>query len=660
MKQSIEEFFKTISESTETSVEKLAHIIHTIRPKSIQSLQECVVMMEAIICHLEAFPNLKEALSSEFNAWLIDSKISSNIASLGILSKQGFKEEISSRFYNKFLPQAPQEGDFASLFATLFPFKNDPLWVNAIDDALWAKFWSTLLYNEALHVKTKAYLYHEIVYATEILAIWIAAEEFDEHYIRLDRSLLTKDSAFIALQREISNLSRCLQQKDTEAELTKLDFQHIDVLIAQCYDQVNFLRKQSLNKGILVSLTYNLERLEQIIQRVQTCVQLIQEFDTNAFYITLLPLFKEVVEKNCSRNSLSEVLNQNIKIMAKSIANNASEHGEHYITENTKEYIGMVLSASGAGIIIALMAWNKITIMQSEFTPIIETILASLNYGFGFVLIHLFGFTVATKQPAMTASTFAKAVDKADTKRADQHKLVALFMQVSRSQFAAVMGNVTLALGVACLIGFIYAQYDMPILSTQELRYYTQTFNPLPGLFFAAIAGIWLFTSGLIAGYFDNRASYLDLKSRYMHLPFLKKICSMAMRKKIASYLHNNHGALMGNFYFGILLGITPFIGDMLNLPLDIRHVAFSSANLGYIVAQGELSFFDFIVGFVFVLMIGLVNLSVSFALALKVSLKSRDADFGNFFSFVNLLFHEVKNKPREFFFPLKRIEVKN
>lgn len=134
----------------------------------------------------------------------------------------------------------------------------------------------------------------------------------------------------------------------------------------------------------------------------------------------------------------------------------------------------------------------------------------------------------------------------------------------------------------------------------------------------------------------------------------------MAMREKIASYVHNNHGALMGNFYFGILLGITPFIGDMLNLPLDIRHVAFSSANLGYIVAQGELSFFDFIVGFVFVLMIGLVNLSVSFALALKVSLKSRDADFGNFFSFVNLLFHEVKNKPREFFFPLKRIEVKN
>ena len=657
MKQTIKEFLQSLSESTETSVEKLSKIISKIRPKSIRNNEESIENIEAMIQHLEAYPEFRESLSSEFNLWLIDSKISNNIASLGILSKQGFKEEISDRFYNKFLPQAPQKGDFSSLFAILFTHTKDPLWVNAIDDALWAKFWGMLLYNKALHVKTQTYLYHEIVYATEILAIWIAAEEFDEHYIRLDRSLLTKDSAFIALQREISSLSLTIQNEDPEAEMTRLDFQHIDVLIAQCYDQVNFLRKQSLNKGILVSLTNNLERLEQIIQRTQKCVQLIQEFETDSFYATLLPLFKEAVEKNCARNSLSDVLNQNIKILAKSIANNASEHGEHYIADTTKEYIGMFLSASGAGMVIALMALIKITIMHSGFSSIIETILASLNYGFGFVLIHLLGFTVATKQPAMTASTFAKAVDRADTKRADQHKLATLFMQVSRSQFAAVVGNVTLALGVSCLIGFIYAQNHIRILSPQELQYYTENFNPFPGLFYAAIAGIWLFTSGLIAGYYDNRASYLDLKSRYMHLPILKKITSQAMREKIATYLHNNHGAIMGNFYFGILLGVTPFVGHMLNLPLDIRHVAFSSANLGYIVAQGELSWLDFIEGLIFVLMIGLVNLSVSFALALKVSLKSRDAYFGNFFSFVKLLFQEAKRNPRALFFPPKKVE---
>lgn len=657
MKQTIEEFLQSLNESTETSVEKLAHIINKIRPTSIHHKEESTANIQAMIDQLRASSQLTDALSYDYNLWLIDSKTSSNIASLGILSKQGFKEEMSSRFYNKFLPPVLQKDDFTYLFATLFPYKKDPIWVNDIDDALWKTFWSILLYNEALHEKTKAYLFGELVYASEILAIWIASEEFDEHFARLDNALLTKDSAFLALQREISNLSRSIKSETTKTEPTKLDFQHIDVLISQAYDQVDFLRKQSLNKGILVSLTYNLERLEQIIQRVQKCVTLIQKFDTESFYTTLIPLFKEVVEKNCSRNSLSEVLNQNIKILAKSIANNASEHGEHYITENTKEYFGMILSASGAGIIIALMAWIKITIMQSGFSSMGETALASLNYGFGFVLIHLLGFTVATKQPAMTASTFAHAVDKADAKRADQRKLVALLMQVSRSQFAAVVGNVTLALSVSCVIGFIYTYNNTPILSTQELAYYTQNFNPFPGLFFAAIAGVWLFISGLIAGYYDNRANYLDLKNRYINLPIFIKISSLAVREKIATYLHNNHGAIMGNFYFGVLLGVTPFVGHLLNLPLEIRHVAFSSANLGYIVAQGNLTLLDFVVGLIFVLMIGLVNLSVSFALALKVSLKSRDAEFGNFFSFIRLLIEEAKNKPRDLFFPPKNVE---
>ena len=126
MKQTLEEFFKTIGESTETSVEKLSKIINKIRPKSISNIKESVAIMEEMVSHLEASPNLKETLSSEFNVWLIDSKISSNITSLGILSKQGFAEEMSSRFYNKFLPPAPKKGDFASLFAILFPHKKRP------------------------------------------------------------------------------------------------------------------------------------------------------------------------------------------------------------------------------------------------------------------------------------------------------------------------------------------------------------------------------------------------------------------------------------------------------------------------------------------------------------------------------------------------------
>lgn len=52
------------------------------------------------------------------------------------------------------------------------------------------------------------------------------------------------------------------------------------------------------------------------------------------------------------------------------------------------------------------------------------------------------------------------------------------------------------------------------------------------------------------------------------------------------------------------------------------------------------------------VLMIGFLNLIVSFTFALKVSLLSRDTNFGNFFSFLKNLFIEILKRPNELFFP--------
>ncbi len=41
-----------------------------------------------------------------------------------------------------------------------------------------------------------------------------------------------------------------------------------------------------------------------------------------------------------------------------------------------------------------------------------KVIAEGLNYGFGFMVIFMLHFTVATKQPAMTAARFAEAVEK--------------------------------------------------------------------------------------------------------------------------------------------------------------------------------------------------------------------------------------------------------
>ena len=633
-------------------IDKLSYIIAFIRPTDPKEIEPTLERMQQIINFFQRKDHVSEKISNEINLLLIDSKMSNNITNLGILSHNGFRHEISKRFYNKFLPTPPKKGDFRYIFSVLFDHKEDHLWVNTIENEIWIDFFSSIMSSDIYQKTIKDHFFSELLYAAEILSIKIASEEFDDNFIRLDHTLLDRDSAFIALHRDINDFVHKIQEEHIDLASTALDMRHIHVLIKQCKDQVNHLKKRSLNRGISIGLTYELERIGQMVQRVEEILELIKQFDTHESYLVLIKLFKVSVTKNATKNSLYEIYQQSIRILAKSVTKNTGEHGEHYITDNMQKYIKMFFSASGAGMIIAIMALSKINIMQAQLGEGVETILSSLNYGLGFVLIHLLGFTIATKQPAMTASTFAKAIEKGNNRCANQKKLVELFIQVNRSQFAAVVGNVTFAMLMAWVIAYIVINGGNTLLSPEEAEYYLLELEPYPALIYAAIAGIWLFCSGLIAGYFDNRANLLELRERYFYHPLLKNVMESHSREKLANYLHDHHGAIVGNFFFGVLLGITPYIGYLLDLQLDISHVAFSTAYLGYSSMHLSISMDEFLRFLSFVLLIGLVNLSVSFILALKVSLLSRDSYFGNLFSFVKLFAKEVLKRPFALFVP--------
>jgi len=633
-------------------VDKLSYIIAFIRPKRGEHSDKASESLRQITEYFEKSTPLCLEISDAINTLFIESRISANITTFDIFSHYDFRHEASERFYSKFLPKPPKKGDIEYILTTLFTKKYDYKWVNAIDDTLWMAFFKALFSNSPKITQMKNHLYNELLYAAEILSVWIASEEFDTNFIRLDNTLLNRDSAFIALQRSLSSYVGDIQEETISIEQITIDFKHLQVLLEQCHEQVSLLKKRSIRKGISVDLTYQLERLGEIVERLEQVLELIQHFDTEKSTALLLALFKKAIQRNETKNSLFALYGQGIRIVAKSVTNNSSEHGEHYITTNAKEYFAMFLKAAGAGIIIAFMALIKINIFQAELSFGVQTLLSSLNYGLGFVFIHLLGFIVATKQPAMTASTFAHEIEQEENKRANKKKLVELIFQVSRSQFAAVAGNVTLALLISFGVAYFFINAQTPILTDEESRYYLHKLEPFAALFFASIAGVWLFVSGLIAGYYDNRADLLELKERYYYQPLLKKILGNERRKKLAEYLHEHHGAIAGNFFFGVLLGITPFIGRLLGLDLDIAHVAFSSANLGFASEHISISATEFLYYLGCVLLIGTFNLLVSFTLALKVSLLSRDTYFGNLFAFLKALGSEILKRPHEMFFP--------
>jgi site-specific recombinase len=182
--------------------------------------------------------------------------------------------------------------------------------------------------------------------------------------------------------------------------------------------------------------------------------------------------------------------------------------------------------------------------------------------------------------------------------------------------------------------------------------------NPIASLslFHAAIAGVCLFLSGLISGYYDNKASYNQIPQRLMQLSSMNWLFGAARWQRMTNYIGDNLGALAGNFFFGIMLGSIGQIGVFLGLPIDIRHITFSSANFAFALVglDHHLPWQVWSMSLLGIALIGIVNLTVSFSLALFVAMRSRHVSFEQTSELMSLLWKRFIRHGREFFFPPK------
>ena len=173
---------------------------------------------------------------------------------------------------------------------------------------------------------------------------------------------------------------------------------------------------------------------------------------------------------------------------------------------------------------------------------------------------------------------------------------------------------------------------------------------------FAAIAGVFLFLAGLISGWVDNRNLYSHLPERVARHPGIRGVLGEERAHRIGAFLDRNLGVLAGNVFLGFALGSTGTLGEILGLPLDIRHIAFASAEFG--TALEVLQFgvawsvvWPVAVG---VAAIGLVNFLVSFGLSLATALESRRITWRETRTLLIHLVGRFLMRPWDWFFPPK------
>ena len=635
--------------SIDNEVTLICQVFDWLRPDTPTDIESVVEKVNVLEQMMNAHPQQAAAIREKVCELAGKLRFLPLYSDIGILPRRSFANEFWQRAYNRVLPKPAIVFSAKNLMETIFSDPNDATWVAALPDDTWLQIYRIFIPKND-HETVENHLLNEALYALEMLSIWVAAEEMQDELLRLDPSIIEYDSNFIAQEREIKQFVAAYRTRIIPIqEEQPADASHAWIMLKQCEEQIDRFRELALKKGSDLKLTYLLERLEQTLNRIKHLLGIFDAADQTEFKTRYLSLFRELVAKLCQERSINRLIKQTTYLLAKSVTNQASKTGEHYVTENRREYINMLGHGLGAGVFIALMALIKLYVVSLDLTTGWKTFWISMNYGLGFVIIHMFNFTVATKQPAMTAAYIASKLAHPSNGRVDRRELAQLIINVGRSQFAAIAGNVAAALPIAMLIGFALSpRPDLAVLKADKALSLMQEQDPINSLalFYAAIAGVWLFVSGLVAGYFDNRSLYLDLPGRIRHHPLLTRILPTRLLNGFANYIDGHFGALWGNFFFGVMLGVTAYIGYLLGLPLDIRHVAFSVANVGYAAMvswPGLMSFGQFIL---FALLIGAVNLLVSFTLALNVAMRARGSRLCNLGDIATAYWQEVRSRP--------------
>jgi site-specific recombinase len=472
------------------------------------------------------------------------------------------------------------------------------------------------------------------------------------------------ESPFAAYEKELYLIQDTIRSAEAHYILEdNLAYSQLWVLHAQCEEFVKKAFQNSSKYGISLRVNQNLLKISQQLERLKYLFPLLiveKESDKNTNGI-LLSL--RLIKYNCYKNNVRKFMAESTQLLSYEITQHTAKTGEQYITESRKEYFKMFRTALGGGFIVGILCVIKVLLSKVDTSFFGHAFLYSMNYAFGFIAIYILGFTLATKQPAMTASALIKSLEEGVAKQgknSEKYEAFAiLFARVFRSQFIAFVGNVIMAFPVSLLgIWLIDYTLDYNIVATkwQTLLIDISPIHSL-AIFHAAIAGVFLFLSGIISGSIANRDKHNQIYFRIAEHPLLKRSLGKARTLKLSKLYEKRWAGIISNFWFGVFMGSTASIGLFLGLNLDIRHITFASGNLAlalyganYVVSDSMLFWGIFGIG-----VIGLVNFMVSFSLSLGLAFRSRAISLFELRFVTVSIWKHFKSRPFSFFFPTEK-----
>jgi site-specific recombinase len=651
---------RTVSiKDREEALNYLVAFTDRLRPR-LSEFDKARRKFAAAIEFVHRHPTVLNNLRLAVLAQLINSNLVPLLTESGITTSRGAGRELYARLKHKFLPAAQDPNDFLYLLNRIFFKKNDYQWVEEIGRERWIQFFELIGFsfsdNEPVIVK-------QAVLALQILSARVAQLGWENEIIQyIPAQWQPPNNPFSIQQYLVYEIKERILRHNQHGNHVRELIEQLQPVLQQCEQLVQYIREQTAEKGTSLSQTFILFQIEQKLHRMYLLLD-IADADKNINLARFADLFMAVVRNENRKNSIREFLSQTTGYLAYQIAEHKGKKGNKYITSSPLEYFQMIGSAMWGGLIICFIAIFKNLLALVEMAPFWHYFAYSINYSMGFVLIEETKATLATKQPAFTASAVASSLDARKTDEPPNlYNLAVTVSKVARSQIASFIGNLVVVFPVTYLLAWLYDwAVGHPLVQGEKAYQLLQDQHPWHSLslLWACNTGFFLFFSGIIAGYVQNKINYGRIGKRFTEHPTLRLYFSPARLQKIARYLEGHGGGLAGNISLGFFLGMAGLVSKIFGIPFDIRHITISAANTSiglYGIGWQHIQYKYLATVVAGVLGIGFFNFLVSFSLAFIVAVRSRGIKLRDYPGFLKILWRYFRSRPLDFIRPRKRL----
>lgn len=576
-----------------------------------------LLRLRHLLNQIDRQPGLQDKVQDVMQAFWRDIDAASLYADFGFGARLSFGSELVTRLHQRILPGTPETRDLGSLFMLLFE-PQDVVWLEQMDDATFARLARIAGPTPPLAQATLLDAINILVSAVHAAGYAPALRQ------RMDAQRL-RDEPFRQLAGAVSSLRRAVLERDHAQALREAAY--LRALLKACRQAAASVMPHLDQYGVSVNIVFSLDQLAGRTQRIE---QLVNSLLSRQPLGEARVLLSSLLRAQGELRGLRSLLARHYSLLARHVAERSAETGEHYITRDRTEYRDMLRRAAGGGVVIAGTTFVKFAIGALGMTAFWAGLWSGVNYAASFLLVMLLHWTVATKQPAMTAPALAASLPLGRiSSDAEIEAFVDRVAQLIRSQAAGIVGNVALCGPLVLLVQLAWSLViGQPLGGEADARYVLSSTTLLgPSMLFAALTGVLLFASSLIAGWAENWFVFHRLDSAIQWNPQIVARLGAARAARWERWWRSNVSGVAASVSLGLMLGLVPALAGFLALPLEVRHVTLSTGQLG--AALGALGwplllepvFWWCVTG---VATTGVLNVSVSVWLAFKVALRSR------------------------------------